>query len=47
MKYLPDALLIVGAVLVSVGAGMAWLPGGIIVAGALMIYAGIRIAGAE
>lgn len=43
-KYLPDVLLIAGAVSVSYGAWAAWPPAGFLVAGVLQIIAGLQIA---
>lgn len=43
-KYIPDALLIVGAALVSFGAWLAWQPSGYIVGGALVLVAGLQLA---
>lgn len=40
-----DALLIVGAILFSVGAGLAWLPAGVMVGGLFMLIAGLKLAG--
>lgn len=42
-KFLPDALLIVGAAGVTYGVWAAWPPAGYVVAGAFMIYAGLRL----
>lgn len=43
-KFIPDALLIVGAAAVSYGAWLAWSPAGYIVGGALIIVAGLQLA---
>jgi hypothetical protein len=36
-----DLSAVIGAVLVSVGAGVAWLPAGLIVGGALLLIAAV------
>lgn len=46
-KLLPDALLIGGALSVSLGAWMVYSPAGPIVAGVLAIVAGLKIASAD
>jgi hypothetical protein len=45
-KFLPDALLVVGAAGVSYGAWLAYEPAGYVVAGALAIVAGLKLAAA-
>ena len=42
-----DGVLLVGAALLSVGAGMAWLPGGLMAAGALCILFVVLTGGFE
>jgi len=43
-SWLPDALLVAGAMTLSYGAYLAYPPAGYIVAGALGIIAGLKIA---
>ena len=42
--YLPDLMLISGAVSISFGAWLAWPPAGYLVAGVLLIFAGLEVA---
>lgn len=42
-----DTMVIMGAALVTIGAGLAWLPLGFIVGGLCLIYAGINLAGSD
>jgi hypothetical protein len=46
-KWLPDVLLMAGAVVLSYGMWLAYAPLGFIVAGALSIYAGYVLTRAE
>ena len=41
---LPDVLLISGAILVSIGAGLVYIPAGVIVAGLLCIVGAFKAA---
>jgi hypothetical protein len=43
-SYLDDGLLLLGAVLVTAGAGMVYLPAGVMVAGGFLILAGVLVA---
>lgn len=43
-KFLPDALLMLGAGSLSYGAWSAWPPAGYLVSGALLIVAGLNLA---
>lgn len=43
-KYIPDMLLIIGAIGISYGSWLAYPPAGYIVAGGMAIYAGMRLA---
>jgi len=44
---LADTMVIIGAVLITIGAGLAWLPLGFVVGGACLVYAGINLAGGD
>jgi len=43
MAHLPDTLLVLGSVSLTVGAALIYTPAGFIVAGGLLIYAGLKV----
>ena len=42
--YLDDGLVLAGALLVTVGAGMVYVPAGVMVAGGFLVLAGVLVA---